>query len=1706
MTRKFFGSGSGHVRRNGNRLFRKTRPKQNRRRRFGLRLESLESRRLLAAVEGLSVTWRVDEFTASGSYSYVYSQTDPSYIDRVPSGNISVTGGTVQYTSPIAGTFDVDARVTGNGSDVITGRPCSTYFAVHEGTMSGTFTSGDLQGTNSNATFSNYPSYTSIIPNVCEKTDTPTEYSPFNSELANLLTGAFDPATDNLNLQWSGPYRGGSISINVPPSVVQYTDNTPTDLVLSVEPDVAGILVAAEVKGRHLSPPSAGLATASTEVKLFYTSAEDPNTKLATLSLSEDLELHWNSASVSALIKDLETPPQEAQFLMIQVDPDNKIGDDSENNIVFLPLLDIQLKDVVGGFAQDGLKPSEILVEYEIFRPTDNDEDDKPFELQFVSASSNSQAGIEDVIYSMTVEPDALDGSTFRLLNEANSKALKKGKHKLVIDSSDLGLASSFADPDKKRILVVLDPDNLVVETDEHPVNEDNLKEFTGFVQDGDGNTAVLRTSGDVGNDEVKISRSGLLSVEWVGKGSNQFTLPSPFVIITGAGDDSVITSETSNPVLETLYLYGGDGNDLLVGGSADDTIEGGSGDDILIGGPGGDNIKGGPGAGDDVILGDGLQLVGGSVDDLVTALKGYRTSKLLNFTFQVKPIIGAADTITAGQGDVLVFGGSGGDDITGGSGTSIIFGDSFETAAGAVSLDLKDVKNSYNSAITALEAMFSGITMANSGGENILTGGSGINLIVGGHAPDTIKGGNGAFDILIGNESSDNIDGLDGFNLIIGGDESDELRGGKDGNMIFGDQVALEGFGIDVQALLQGNILKSFGVPSFELSGSGDDHIYGGSGFDFLVGGEGKDTINGGDGLNVAFGDEVELKIGGALSVGMKLIEIAGQIGKVSVGDVSSIKSAFESIYGFFEDVWAKLTGSDEELGDDYYGGKDTDIVFGGGGDDFLAGGAGIDFLVGGWGNDYFQRDPKSPFEPDGIILDWKFGGLGDDTFFGNDQTEFLGSTYGNDRFYGNGGDDVISAGSGSDLIVATSGNGFLDAGGGDDLIVANPVNFQVSATSQMPLVISAPPIMVTTLEDDSVAAPNSVTLRQAIGLANAANAPRVILFDSSLFQDVIAHQPVWIQLNDGELPAAEGTLVVVGPGSEFLMLDGANAYKGLHAQGNGTVTVVGIAIRNVDQGFDFGDAPLAADSGYSVSYPTRVEDDGASHQLSSLFLGASIDAEVDGVPTSDALGDNQNSSNDDEDGVRMLTTLRSLPTPATSSIEVIASEAGFLDAWFDWNRNGVFDDPAERVGSESLVVHGGANLIPMNIPANISAGVVYARFRLSSTGQLLPTGQANDGEVEDYRLNVESSSEPLKYHLAAPESGPAQINMDGTLLSLNQRNVTIGGFSATTPVVIEGTFDDDHVLVSLSEQTAATVELGIGNDVLELSNGEIVTAFGGDGDDQLWFTGDSQTIDLVGLAAGVLNGFEEINLDGANSTLRLSSDAVQRITGAGELRVRMGIDDTLELDDGWQISFGELHGYRYFQTLEKDGAKVLIESARPWRNSLNTLDVNGDRFISAVDSLVIINQLNRSDSPILAHPAFAQSVPSAFYDVSGDGLVTALDALLGINYLNSLDSGTTAPTSEPTDLDELTSSTPDWPLMQGITERRGSEDEVWKNIDLVLGDLHSPKTIGVAEQADWQPLHDPVIAAEPITVANSIEQSGLELLNQKLSITGNE
>ena len=137
-----------------------------------------------------------------------------------------------------------------------------------------------------------------------------------------------------------------------------------------------------------------------------------------------------------------------------------------------------------------------------------------------------------------------------------------------------------------------------------------------------------------------------------------------------------------------------------------------------------------------------------------------------------------------------------------------------------------------------------------------------------------------------------------------------------------------------------------------------------------------------------------------------------------------------------------------------------------------------------------------------------------------------------------------------------------------------------------------------------------------------------------------------------------------------------------------------------------------------------------------------------------------------DDEDGVQGVDETGTIGPIGffnafvTTNLQVTASEFGLLDGWVDFNRDGDWDDAGEQVFS-SQQLQQGVNSLTVQAPLEPAskAGLTYARFRISSSGGLSPTGLATDGEVEDYEVEIVPGRPPEAKNDPTP---PAQFNVN--------------------------------------------------------------------------------------------------------------------------------------------------------------------------------------------------------------------------------------------------------------------------------------------------------------------------------------------------------
>ena len=458
-----------------------------------------------------------------------------------------------------------------------------------------------------------------------------------------------------------------------------------------------------------------------------------------------------------------------------------------------------------------------------------------------------------------------------------------------------------------------------------------------------------------------------------------------------------------------------------------------------------------------------------------------------------------------------------------------------------------------------------------------------------------------------------------------------------------------------------------------------------------------------------------------------------------------------------------------------------------------------------------------------------------------------------------------------------------------------------------------------------------------------------------------------------------------------------------------------------------DFGDAP--------PGYPVLLQDNGARHGISTLFLGSGVTAELDGSTSTLATGD-------EDDGVTLLTSPVTSDTfSTTSQLQVTASESGLLNIWIDFNQDGDWDDPGEQVATDVPVV-AGQQFVNYSVPAGAIPGVTVGRFRISTQAGLAPTGPAIDGEVEDHLIEVRDPSTPTDIFVALRE----------TSLLVTQRDdqFVIGDSSGafwSAPVIsasaidLRGNATDDVVVL---DQDSAN------SGALPTLNFD-----GAEGFDQLQVRGYTQPIDVTANGNAVLSNLEQIDInDGVDSVVRVDTTSIADLNSDQTLLLRGNRGDTIEFADSSQWRLGEtgfVDGVFIRDVVAQDtGARIRADIESYWLNVLDANDVNNDGLFSALDVLVIINELNSrsladATTGALPRPEELPVWPGVYYDRTGDGLVAENDVFRAFDELGELDqaSQSQSNTGSALSLSESVSalSTGSLPASTGLTSVSAAE-----------------------------------------------------------------
>ena len=121
----------------------------------------------------------------------------------------------------------------------------------------------------------------------------------------------------------------------------------------------------------------------------------------------------------------------------------------------------------------------------------------------------------------------------------------------------------------------------------------------------------------------------------------------------------------------------------------------------------------------------------------------------------------------------------------------------------------------------------------------------------------------------------------------------------------------------------------------------------------------------------------------------------------------------------------------------------------------------------------------------------------------------------------------------------------------------------------------------------------------------------------------------------------------------------------------------------------------------------------------------------------------------------------------PAGTNIDVQVFGAGLLHVWIDFDQNGLFDNDEQVLANVPVSgdpLTGSFNTVTVFTPSDAVEGSTWMRARISESGNLLPTGVAIGGEVEDYLVQV------IGVDLPQPDDDQYSINEDSILDTIAQ------------------------------------------------------------------------------------------------------------------------------------------------------------------------------------------------------------------------------------------------------------------------------------------------------------------------------------------------
>ncbi len=247
---------------------------------------------------------------------------------------------------------------------------------------------------------------------------------------------------------------------------------------------------------------------------------------------------------------------------------------------------------------------------------------------------------------------------------------------------------------------------------------------------------------------------------------------------------------------------------------------------------------------------------------------------------------------------------------------------------------------------------------------------------------------------------------------------------------------------------------------------------------------------------------------------------------------------------------------------------------------------------------------------------------------------------------------------------------------------------------------------------------------------------------------------------------------------------------------------------------------------------------------------------------------------------------------------------------------------------------MNAGENIVAFTVPRGAFVGDTYARFRLSSQGDLKPTGAAADGEVEDYSVTIGSVESAM------------DLVLDGQIIGAHTLDVVQNQLivTAQSRVVFQALVTNIRRVSYLAP--SSTTELYVFATPATSLFGTLIFV---SATDAITIRSTKTNINLTSVSSQI-KGVNRIELTGPeDQRLQFIAADIQQLNSAGRVHIKTGDKHQLSSASRWVYQQSQTQGSTLMHTFQFDnGPQLELEHTRAWQNVFRNADVNGSGTVN--------------------------------------------------------------------------------------------------------------------------------------------------------------